>query len=179
MSMYSEPKDTYSYVPYWYSKNTVYSISNLKRSVGFTDDQVRKRLKLLLPAFADDCKEVCKGEILVGHQTLTALRRIEDLEKEGLSPNDAARQVMQELLYEDKTTQTIVGQRFAPIEQAFTLEVLRTENMKLRQEIERLHNLIQELTRSAVPRHRRWLQGLIISSVRRNQAKEAAERINT
>jgi len=163
MSMYSEPKDTYSYVPYWYSKNTVYSISNLKRSVGFTDDQVRKRLKLLLPAFADDCKEVCKGEILVGHQTLTALRRIEDLEKEGLSPNDAARQVMQELLYEDKTTQTIVG----------------TENMKLRQEIERLHNLIQELTRSAVPRHRRWLQGLIISSVRRNQAKEAAERINT
>jgi hypothetical protein len=75
----------------------MYTISDLERSTGLTENQIRDRLGLLSPILGDDIHRGARGKILVGDRVLATLRRLVELEREGLSPKVAQSQVVAEL----------------------------------------------------------------------------------
>jgi hypothetical protein len=75
----------------------MYTISDLERSTGLTENQIRDRLGLLSPILGDDIHRGARGKILVGDRVLATLRRLVELEREGLSPKVAQSQIVAEL----------------------------------------------------------------------------------
>jgi hypothetical protein len=67
----------------------MYAIVDLEKATGFTVNQVRDRLSLLSPILGEDVHKGARGKILVGDRVLAALRRMVELEREGLSPRVA------------------------------------------------------------------------------------------
>lgn len=75
----------------------MYALADLERMTGLTENQLRDRLSLLSPIVGDDLQRGSRGKILVGDRTLAALRRMVELEREGLSPKVAQNRIMSEL----------------------------------------------------------------------------------
>jgi hypothetical protein len=75
----------------------MYDLHDLKRLTGLTENQLRDRLGLLTPIMGDDLHRGARGKILVGDRMLAALRRMVELEREGLSPKVAQGEVLKEL----------------------------------------------------------------------------------
>lgn len=75
----------------------MYALADLERMTGLTENQLRDRLSLLSPIVGDDLQRGSRGKILVGDRTLAALRRMIELEREGLSPKVAQNRIMSEL----------------------------------------------------------------------------------
>lgn len=146
----------------------MYAISDLKNQLGFTEHQVRDRLALLLPALADDCKKGADGNILIGHQILTALRRMKQLEQQGLDPHNAAQQVIQESPSEDRNRNGIVSQQAFFVDQIKALEKLRIENRQLREKIAFLSRQLEEQMQVTKVTRKRGLHRLIPSFVKKN-----------
>jgi len=68
----------------------MYGIEELKRATGYTDSQVRDRLGLLSPILGEDLHRGKRGKILVGDKILATLRRMAELESQGLSRSGRA-----------------------------------------------------------------------------------------
>ena len=75
----------------------MYTLADLERITGLTENQLRDRLSLLSPIVGDDLHRGSRGKILVGDRALAALRRMIELEQEGLSPKVAQSRIMGEL----------------------------------------------------------------------------------
>jgi len=75
----------------------MYGIEELKRATGYTDSQVRDRLGLLSPILGEDLHRGKRGKILVGDKILATLRRMAELESQGLSPREAQGRILEEL----------------------------------------------------------------------------------
>lgn len=75
----------------------MYTLADLERMIGLTENQLRDRLGLLSPIVGDDVQRGSRGKILVGDRALAALRRMAELEREGLSPKVAQSRIMSEL----------------------------------------------------------------------------------
>jgi hypothetical protein len=121
-----------------------------------------------LPALADDCKKGADGNILIGHQILTALRRMKQLEQQGLDPHNAAQQVIQESPSEDRNRNGIVSQQAFFVDQIKALEKLRIENRQLREKIAFLSRQLEEQMQVTKVTRKRGLHRLIPSFVKKN-----------
>lgn len=76
---------------------SVYSIQDLAQATGYTEYQVRERLELLSPILSEHMHRGKRGKVLVGDAILAALRRMAELEREGLSPKVARDYIIDEL----------------------------------------------------------------------------------
>lgn len=75
----------------------MYAISDLEKNTGLTENQIRDRLGLLSPMVGNDIHRGARGKILVGDRVLATLKRMVELEREGLSPKVAQSQIITEL----------------------------------------------------------------------------------
>jgi len=145
----------------------MYAIADLARITGFTSNQIRDRLALLSPIFSNDVHRGKRGKILVGDDLLAALRRMAELERDGLSPKVAQSVIVRELGGNDGKGKTM----FVEGGQGSTQEALiaRVQLLELRlqdkdelikqlqSEVAFLRARIEELTPLALPHPRRGL----------------------
>ena len=75
----------------------MYALSDLQQATGSTTDQLRDRLRLLQPILGESFHKGSRGKVLVSDAVLAALRRMEGLERDGLSAKIAAGEVVKEL----------------------------------------------------------------------------------
>lgn len=75
----------------------MYALTDLEKATGYTPDQLRDRLRLLQPILGESFHKGARGKVLVGDPILAALRRMVELEREGLSAKVAAGEVVKEL----------------------------------------------------------------------------------
>ena len=135
----------------------MYAITDLKKAVGYTINQLRDRLDLLSPIFVEDCQRGKRGKILVGDKILAALRRMQELENQGLSPKVAQAEIIREVGNGDRKEQTTFGEGLRTSGNGELVEELRRQIDYLRRENEWLRGRIEELTPLALPRpRRRW-----------------------
>ena len=76
---------------------TMYAMADLQRITGYSRDQLRDRVGRVWGIVAQDHRRGPKNSVLVGDKTLAVLRRLRELESRELGPNEAAKQVMEEL----------------------------------------------------------------------------------
>ena len=137
----------------------VYGITDLEKAVGFTVNQLRDRLDLLSPIFAEDLQRGKRGKILVGDKILAALRRMVELERDGLSPKVAQGVIVREVGNGDGNGSTIFAEGWSTSEDL--VKELRRQIEDQRREIDWLRARVEELTPLALPRPRRrfaWLR---------------------
>jgi len=131
----------------------MYNITDLKKATGYTINQLRPRLELLSVILSDGFSRGPRDKILVQDSVLAALRRMYELERDGMSSKEAQKQILQELGNRDgnrKTTLIEGGGRL--------IEALEREIERLQAENVRLWGLVNDLTpRLALPRWRGWL----------------------
>ena len=147
----------------------MYSIEDLQRSTGFTVNQVRDRLQLLSPLFTDGLRKGSRGKILVTDSILAALRRMREIESQGLSPKVAQSEIIRELgnTYKDGTTAFGEGPtrtaRPGPPERADSELVLslREEITHLQGEVSWLRSRLEQLAPALPKPRRRWLSWLL------------------
>jgi len=135
----------------------MYAITDLEKAVGYSVNQLRDRLDLLSPIFSEDLQRGKRGKILVGDKILAALRRMQELEREGLSPRVAQGEIIREVGNGDGKGQTTFGEGLRVYDGNELVEVLREEIKHLRKENEWLRARVEELTPLALPKPRRWL----------------------
>lgn len=143
----------------------MYSIADLEKATSFTVNQVRDRLQLLTPLFADGLQRGPRGKILVTDGVLAALRRMREIESQGLSPKVAQGEIIRELgnAYKDGTT--AFGESLPRKAQgepdARLVQTLREEIGRLEGEVRWLRSRVDQLTPLALSRpRRRWLAWL-------------------
>jgi len=134
----------------------MYEIKDLERATGYTTNQVRDRLALLSPIFAEDIHRGSRGKILVGDKILAALRRMAELESQGLSPKVAQSQIIQELGNGDGKQETTFGEPWQRLleEKDKRIAQLEEEIAFLRERIIFLESQVQLAL--PAPRRRRW-----------------------
>ena len=135
----------------------MYGIEELKRATGYTDSQVRDRLALLSPILGQDLHRGKRGKILAGDKILAALRRMAELESQGLSPREAQGRILEELGNGHREGQTAFAQGSPRSPEVAVLrelvEELRAEVRRLEEENRWLRARLEE--RLALPRPRR------------------------
>lgn len=142
----------------------MYGIEDLKKATGYTDAQVRDRLSLLSPILSQDVHRGKRGKILVGDKILATLRRMAELEAQGLSPKDAQAYILEELGngYKDRETAFAQGRRTSS-EMAVLRELveeLRKDRDSWRALALKLQAQVDELQHLALPApRRRWWWG--------------------
>ena len=145
----------------------MYAIKDLEKATGFTINQLRERLRLVSPIFADDVRRGSRGKIIVGDKILAALRRLRDLEKQGLSLGDA-----QAVIQKDRRSVEIdeilnVANGELTLTEGDPRSLLREKDERIAELKERVRDLqeengflrarIEELIPLALPRpRRRW-----------------------
>ena len=75
----------------------MYALPDLEKATGYTTDQLRDRLRLLQPILGESFHKGSRGKVLVSDGVLTALRRMVELERDGLSAKVAAGEVVKKL----------------------------------------------------------------------------------
>ena len=75
----------------------MYALPDLEKATGYTTDQLRDRLRLLQPILGESFHKGSQGKVLVSDGVLATLRRMEELERDGLSAKVAAGEVVKEL----------------------------------------------------------------------------------
>jgi len=143
----------------------MYGIEELKRATGYTDSQVRDRLGLLSPILGEDLHRGKRGKILVGDKILATLRRMAELESQGLSPREAQGRILEELGngHKDGGSTFAQGRPRSPDVAILRelVEELRRDRDHWRELAMRLERQVEELQRLALPAPRRpwwaWL----------------------
>jgi len=142
-----------------YPNLTMYDVTDLQRATGFTVNQVRDRLDLLSPILRGDFHKGTRGKILVTDGVLAALRRMREIESQGLSPKVAQSEIIRELGNGDGNGQATFG---GGLRESELVEVLKRENDRLQEEVRWLRSRVEDLSRLALPRPRRtwftWLR---------------------
>jgi len=137
----------------------MYGIDELKKATGYTDAQVRDRLGLIRPILGQDVHRGKRGKILVGDRVLATLRRMAELEAQGLSPREAQGYILEELGNAHKNRGTIFAQGCTTSSEAAVLrelvEELRQERDHWRELALKLHDQVEQLQRVALPKPRR------------------------
>lgn len=75
----------------------MYEKPDLQRMTGFTADQLNDRLGRLRAYFAEDFQSGKRSKVLVTDRVASALRRMRELEDQGLGPHDAISQILVEM----------------------------------------------------------------------------------
>jgi len=137
----------------------MYGIEELKQATGYTDSQVRDRLGLLSPILGEDLHRGKRGMILVGDKILAALRRMAELESQGLSPREAQGRILEELGNGHKDGETTFAQGRLRLPEVAVLrelvEELRRDRDHWRDMALKLQEQVEELQRLALPAPRR------------------------
>jgi len=137
----------------------MYGIEELKRATGYTDSQVRDRLGLLSPILGEDLHRGKRGKILVGDKILATLRRMAELESQGLSPREAQGRILEELGngYKDGESTFAQGRPRSPEVAVLRelVEELRRDRDHWRDMALKLQGQVEELQRLALPAPRR------------------------
>lgn len=123
----------------------------------FTVNQVRDRLDLLSPILNEGFHRGTRGKILVQDNVLAALRRMCEIEREGLSPKEAQSQILQQL-------GNGAGKRLAKLGEGDgkLIEALEREIKRLEGEVASLRTQVDLLTPLAFPGpRRRWFAWLL------------------
>lgn len=139
----------------------MYAIADLERITGLTGNQIRDRLKLLSPILGDDVHRGPRGKILVGDKVLAALKRLAELEREGLSPKVAQDELVRELgdANGDSHPNLAEGWQMLIREKDARIAELRAEIARLVEENRWLRSQLEELQQRALPptgSRRRW-----------------------
>jgi len=139
----------------------MYGIEELKRATGYTDSQIRDRLGLLSPILGQDLHRGKRGKILVGDSILAALRRMAELESQGLSPREARGRILEELGNGHKGREGTFAQGSPRSPEVSVLrelvEELRQDRDRWRELALKLQSQLEELQRLALPApKRRW-----------------------
>lgn len=135
----------------------MYGIADLERMTGLTENQLRDRLSLLSTIIGDDLQRGSRGKILVGDRALAALRRMIELEREGLSPKVAQSRIMAELAQPHPNGESTMGDLWRRL-----LEEKDARIADLQAERDRLLRLLEELQARipvlppAAPKLSRW-----------------------
>jgi len=136
----------------------MYGIEELKQATGYTDSQVRDRLGLLSPILGEDLHRGKRGKILVGDKILATLRRMAELESQGLSPKEAQGRILEELGNGHKDGETTFAQGRPRSPEVAVLrelvEELRRDREHWRDMALKLQSQVEELQRLALPRPR-------------------------
>jgi len=137
----------------------MYGIEELKKATGYTDSQVRDRLGLLSPILGQDVHRGKRGKILVGDKILATLRRMAELEAQGLSPKEAQGRILEELGNGHKDKETTFAQGHPTSSETAVLrelvEELRRDRDHWRDLALKLQTQVEELQRLALPAPRR------------------------
>ena len=144
----------------------MYGIEELKQATGYTDSQVRDRLGLLSPILGEDLHRGKRGKILVGDKILATLRRMAELESQGLSPREAQGRILEELGngHKDGETTSAQGRPRSPEVAVLRelVEELRRDRDHWRDMALKLQEQVEELQRLALPAPRRpWWTWLV------------------
>lgn len=75
----------------------MYEKADLQRMTGFSTDQLNDRLGRLRPHFGNDFHSGKRSKVLVTERVAAALRRMRELEDDGLGPQDAIGRILSEL----------------------------------------------------------------------------------
>jgi len=137
----------------------MYTIPDLQRATGYSRDQLRDRLGLLRAALATDLQRGPRNKIVVGDRTLAALKRMVELEREGLAPQIAAGEVIREMGNHDGDGDPNVAPslRMLLAEKDRLIEELRRDKTYLQEQLARALEQLEELQRRALPPpRRRW-----------------------
>jgi len=138
----------------------MYGIEELKRATGYTTNQVRDRLALLSPILGRDLHRGKRGKILVGDSILAALRRMAELEAQGLSPREAQTRILEELGNGHKDGESTFAQGSPRSPEVAVLrelvEELRAEIRRLEEENRWLRARLEERLALPAPRRRLW-----------------------
>ncbi len=131
----------------------MYTVTDLQRSTGFSDDQVRDRLRMLRTIMGDGVRRGPRSKLLVSDGVLASLRRMRELESSGLGPKEAIREVMRELgngsgngEAKDTHIEPSSGE----------VETLRAYIAHLEAEVTFLRERVADLMPLALPRPRPW-----------------------
>ena len=114
-----------------------YALPDLEKATGYTTDQLRDRLRLLQPILGESFYKGARGKVLVGDPILAALRRMVELERDGLSARVAVGEVAKELASGDGNGSGTVGYgQPAAVEAVLRemIEELRGQVIELRKE---------------------------------------------
>jgi len=137
----------------------MYGIAELERATGYTVNQIRDRLALLSPTLGQDLHRGKRGKILVGDSILAALRRMAELEAQGLSPREAQTRILEELGNGHKDGESTFAQGSPRSPEVAVLrelvEELRRDRDHWRDMALKLQTQVEELQRLALPRPRR------------------------
>jgi len=140
----------------------MYEIKDLERATGYTINQIRDRLGLLSPILGRDLHRGKRGKILVGDSILAALRRMAELESQGLSPREAQGHILEELGNGHRNEETTFAQASPRTPEVAVLrelvEELRHDRDHWRELALKLQGQVEELQRLALPtpKRRRW-----------------------
>lgn len=135
----------------------MYALADLERMTGLTENQLRDRLNLLSPIVGDDLQRGSRGKILVGDRTLAALKRMIELEREGLSPKVAQSRIMAELTQPHPNGENGSGELWRRLleEKDARIAQLAAENAWLRAKLDEALSRIPALP-PAAPQITRW-----------------------
>ena len=75
----------------------MYTMSDLRAATGYSNDQLRARVRLLRGVVGHDVHRGPRGAIIVGDEFRAALDRMMSLERGGLGPQDARDRIADEL----------------------------------------------------------------------------------
>ena len=90
-----------------------------------------------------------------------------ELEKEGLSADNAAQQVIKEMIQQDKSMQVLEPQVSQMMYQGSIIKTLKAENNRLRKEIASLRHEMQKLDPSMNHSSSGWFRNLVLPFVRK------------
>ncbi len=138
----------------------MYDMNDLQRATGYSRDQLQDRLRLLAPLVGKGVHKGARGKVLVEDSVLAIVRRLREIEGEGLAPRVAVGQVVRELGNDhgngngsngagERTSGEVVALRAA-------LEWSQREAQHWRELAERLQAQVEQLVPLALPRPRRW-----------------------
>jgi len=164
-----------------HAKLMMYSIADLEKATGFTTNQVRDRLQLLSPLFVGGLRKGSRGKILVTDGVLAALRRMREIESQGLAPRVAQTEIMKELgsAYKDGATAFGEGLTREPPGgpgETELVQALRERIAEQGKEIAWLRSRLDQLAPLALPQPRGILRWLWPSRARSVQGRTAGSR---
>lgn len=120
----------------------MYEKADLQRMTGFSTDQLNDRLGRLRPHFAEDFQSGKRSKVIVTDRVAAALRRMRELEDDGLGPQDAIDRILGELPEQREEPQQNGSPKVAEVWQ--TLAEERQDRIKsLEKEHERLLAIIE------------------------------------
>lgn len=121
----------------------MYSIKDLESTLGMSYERIRTRISNLSDSFDDVTETGKRGKILVTDTGLSLLKRLRELEKEGISVEAGIEEIRKELQSPDGNGD-ITGLKVSE-GNSEVIQVLKEEIQFLRNELEKRDQQIQQL----------------------------------